>query len=92
MKRKNVSLFGNVFMGLGLVVMVVGVGYLIFNQLLQFNMFQYFVYGVVLSIFVGVIFWLAGVRVGGYEQVCDRYWWVRYYDKRCRRSDNRRYS
>lgn len=27
MKRKNASLFGNVLMGLGLVVMVVGVGY-----------------------------------------------------------------
>ncbi len=26
MKRKNASLFGNVLMGLGLVVMVVGVG------------------------------------------------------------------
>ncbi|MGQ7097200.1 stress-induced protein YchH, partial [Escherichia sp. SP-MK] len=25
-------------------------------------------------------------------QVCDRYWWVRHYDKRCRRSDNRRHS
>ncbi|HEB9035899.1 TPA: stress-induced protein YchH, partial [Escherichia coli] len=24
--------------------------------------------------------------------VCDRYWWVRHYDKRCRRSDNRRHS
>ncbi|MGP0806114.1 hypothetical protein ACAG17_27160, partial [Escherichia coli] len=22
----------------------------------------------------------------------DRYWWVRHYDKRCRRSDNRRHS
>ncbi len=27
MKRKNASLLGNVLMGLGLVVMVVGVGY-----------------------------------------------------------------
>ncbi|VDZ78553.1 Putative membrane protein YchH [Salmonella bongori] len=35
MKRKNASLFGNVLMGLGLVVMVVGVGYSILNQLPQ---------------------------------------------------------
>ena len=41
---------------------------------------------------VGAILWLAGARVGGHEQVCDRYWWVRHYDKRCRRSDNRRHS
>ncbi len=38
MKRKNASLLGNVLMGLGLVVMVVGVGYSILNQLPQFNM------------------------------------------------------
>lgn len=31
MKRKNASLFGNVLMGLGLVVMVVGVGYSFFK-------------------------------------------------------------
>ncbi|EME1981277.1 DUF2583 family protein, partial [Cronobacter sakazakii] len=30
--------------------------------------------------------WLAGARVGGHEQVCDRYWWVRHYDKRCKRN------
>ncbi len=35
MKRKNASLLGNVLMGLGLVVMVVGVGYSILNQLPQ---------------------------------------------------------
>ncbi|STF49095.1 putative membrane protein YchH [Escherichia coli] len=52
MKRKNASLLGNVLMGLGLVVMVVGVGYSILNQLPQFNMPQYFAHGAVLSIFV----------------------------------------
>lgn len=65
MKRKNASLLGNVLMGLGLVVMVVGVGYSILNQLPQFNMPQYFAHGAVLSIFVGAILWLAGARVGG---------------------------
>lgn len=48
MKRKNASLLGNVLMGLGLVVMVVGVGYSILNQLPQFNMPQYFSHGAVL--------------------------------------------
>ncbi|WP_114091589.1 DUF2583 family protein, partial [Escherichia coli] len=47
MKRKNASLLGNVLMGLGLVVMVVGVGYSILNQLPQFNMPQYFAHGAV---------------------------------------------
>ena len=74
MKRKNASLLGNVLMGLGLVVMVVGVGYSILNQLPQFNMPQYFAHGAVLSIFVGAILWLAGARVGGHEHagICGR--------------------
>ncbi len=38
MKLKNASLRGNVLMGLGLGVMVVGVGYSILNQLPQCNM------------------------------------------------------
>ncbi|WP_158701834.1 DUF2583 family protein, partial [Salmonella enterica] len=25
-------------------------------------------------------------------QVSEKYWWVRHYDKRCRRNDNRRHS
>lgn len=41
MKRKNASLLGNVLMALGLVVMVVGVGYSILNQLPQFNLPQF---------------------------------------------------
>lgn len=49
MKRKNASLFGNVLMGLGLVVMVVGVGYSILNQLPQFNLPQFFAHGAILS-------------------------------------------
>lgn len=77
MKRKNASLLGNVLMGLGLVVMVVGVGYSILNQLPQLNLPQFFAHGAILSIFVGAVLWLAGARIGGHEQVSDRYWWVR---------------
>lgn len=58
MKRKNASLLGNVLMGLGLVVMVVGVGYSILNQLPQLNLPQFFAHGAILSIFVGAV--LAG--------------------------------
>lgn len=55
MKRKNASLLGNVLMGLGLVVMVVGVGYSILNQLPQLNLPQFFAHGAILSIFVGAV-------------------------------------
>jgi len=43
----------------------------------------------VLSIFLGAVLWLAGARVSGHEQVSDRYWWVRHYDKRCRRDQHK---
>ncbi len=49
MKRKNASLFGNVLMGLGLVVMVFGVGYYIFNQLPKFTLQQFIAHGASLS-------------------------------------------
>ncbi len=52
-------------MGLGLVVMVVGVGYSILNQLPQLNLPQFFAHGAILSIFVGAVLWLAGARIGG---------------------------
>ncbi|RRE05773.1 DUF2583 domain-containing protein [Klebsiella pneumoniae] len=88
MKRKNASLLGNVLMGLGLVVMVVGVGYSILNQLPQQPATILCAWRN-LSIFVGAVLWLAGARIGGHEQVSDRYWWVRHYDKRCRRNQHR---
>ncbi|WP_312949276.1 stress-induced protein YchH [Superficieibacter sp.] len=89
MKRKNASLLGNTLMVLGLVVMVVGVSYSILNQLPQLGLPQFFAHGAVFSIFLGAILWLAGARIGGHEQISDRYWWVRHYDKRCRRDPRR---
>ena len=49
MKRKNASLLGNVLMGLGLFVMVVGVSYSILNQLPQLDLPQYFAWRVLAS-------------------------------------------
>jgi len=73
-------------MGIGLITMVGGVGYSMLNQLPQLNLPQFFAHGAVVSIFVGALLWLAGARIGGREQVCDRYWWVKHFDKRCTRS------
>ncbi|AIR01113.1 TPA: stress-induced protein YchH [Pluralibacter gergoviae] len=85
MKRKNAAVCGNSFMGIGMVVMVAGVACAVLNQLPDFNMPALFAQGAVLAIFVGAVMWLAGARISGREQVCDRYWWHRHYDKRCRR-------
>ena len=86
MRRKHATLAGNLLMGLGLLTMIVGVGYSILNQMPELNLPQYFAHGAIMSIFVGALLWLAGARLGGREQVCDRYWWVKHFDKRCSRS------
>lgn len=92
MKRKNASLLGNVLMALGLVVMVVGVGYSILNQLPQFNLPQFFCTRCRAQYFCWRRALAGGARVGGHEQISDRYWWVRHYDKRCRRNNSQRHS
>lgn len=88
MKRKNAALCGNSLMGVGLAVMVIGIGCAMLNQLPDFNLPGLLANGAVLGIFVGAVLWLAGARIGGREQVCDKYWWHRHYDKRCRRDSH----
>lgn len=90
MKRKSAARLGNVLMGLGLVTMVGGVGYSILTELTQLGLPQFFAHGAVMSIFVGALLWLVGARIGGREEVADRYWWVKHFDKRCTR--NQRHS
>ncbi|MBK0019303.1 stress-induced protein YchH [Kosakonia sp. S42] len=85
MKRKNALLFGNTIMGLGLIVMIVGIGYSILNQFPQLNLPRFLAYGAELSIFLGAVLWLAGARISGHEEICDKYWLVRHYNKRLQR-------
>ncbi|ANI29047.1 hypothetical protein PL78_04230 [Yersinia entomophaga] len=87
MKRKTATTLGNALMGLGLVTMVVGVGYSILTEVSQLGLPQFFSHGAVMSIFVGALLWLVGARIGGREEVADRYWWVKHFDKRCRRNE-----
>ncbi|WP_158782857.1 stress-induced protein YchH [Pantoea sp. BAV 3049] len=89
MRRKHANITGNSLMVLGLVVMVVGVGYSVLNQLPQLQLPQFMVHGAIFSIFVGALLWLVGARISGREKVTDRYYWVRHYgDKRCRRNSS----
>ncbi|HAU5562358.1 TPA: DUF2583 domain-containing protein [Serratia fonticola] len=86
MKRQQCRYFGNGLMCLGLLTMVLGVGYSIINQLPALNLPQFLAHGAMFSIFVGALLWLVGARVSGRESVEDRYFWLRHYgDKRCRR-------
>ncbi len=86
MKRKTAAALGNVLMVLGLVTMVGGVGYSILNLLPNLDLPELLAHGAVASIFFGAILWLAGARMSGREHVADRYFWVRHYDPRCRKS------
>lgn len=83
MKRKNADRMGNFFMGLGMVVMLGGMGYNILAEVSKLDLPQFFAHGAIMSIFVGALLWLLGARIGGREQVADRYWWVKHFDKRC---------
>jgi len=88
MKRKNASLCGNILMGCGLAVMAAGIIGAVLNHIPQFSIPSMLASASVLGIFVGAVVWLAGARIGGREQISDRYFWVRHFDKRCRRNEH----
>lgn len=88
MKYQHCRVAGNSLMVLGLVTMVLGVGFSIMNQLPSLDLPQFLAQGAILSIFIGALMWLVGARISGREKIEDRYYWLRHYDKRCRRSHN----
>ncbi|MFT8210019.1 MAG: DUF2583 family protein [Symbiopectobacterium sp.] len=79
MKRKNAVMLGNVFMGIGMVLMIGGIAFTIISQLPELNLpayftyFTYFTYFDLMAIFAGAMTWLVGARIGGLEAVADRY-------------------
>ena len=88
MKHQHCRLAGNSLMVLGLVTMVLGVGFSIINQLPSLHMPQLLAQGAMLGIFIGALLWLVGAGLSGREKVEDRYYWHRRYDNRCRRTPN----
>ncbi|CDG47522.1 stress-induced protein YchH [Serratia symbiotica] len=90
MKRRHVEKVGNFFMGLGLVVMISGGGYSILAEVSQFNLPPLYAQGAIRSIFIGALIWLVGARIGGREQVAERYWWINHVDKHCRDDPRRK--
>jgi len=88
MKHQHCRVAGNSLMVLGLITMVLGVGFSIMNQLPTLDLPQFLAQGAILSIFIGALMWLVGARISGREKIEDRYYWLRHYDKRCRRSHN----
>ncbi|MFD1802713.1 stress-induced protein YchH [Mixta tenebrionis] len=88
MKRKSAMVAGNALMGLGLITMILGVGYAVLNQLPQLQLSSWLTQASIFGIFIGALMWLVGARLSGREKITDRYYWVRYCgdDKRCRRA------
>lgn len=85
MRRKSAKLVGNGLMGAGMIMMVASIGCSVINQLPQIQMHAMVANGAIMGIFIGALMWLAGARIGGHEQISDRYWWHRQFDDRCRR-------
>ncbi len=77
MKRKN-QVIGDILIGLGLIIMVGGVGYSVIAQFTGLKLPELLSHGAIMSIFVGAILWLAGARIGGREEITDRYWWAKH--------------
>ncbi|TCV99685.1 stress-induced protein YchH [Biostraticola tofi] len=85
MKRKSATLLGNGLMGAGMIMMIAGIACSVLNQLPQFHFTTIVAHGAIMGIFIGALLWLTGARIGGHQQISDRYWWHRHYDERCRR-------
>ena len=91
MKRKSAMIAGNSLMGLGLLTMIVGIGYAVLNQLPQLQLPAVLTPLAILGIFIGALLWLVGARISGREKVADRYYWLRHCgDHRCRRASHQR--
>lgn len=88
MKRKTSLMLGNSLMGFGMVMMIAGLACSVLNQLPQLHFTTLVAHAAIMGIFIGALLWLTGARLGGHERVSDRYWWVRRYDERCRRSEH----
>ncbi|MBW1216527.1 uncharacterized protein DUF2583 [Pantoea allii] len=87
MKRHHSRMAGNALMVIGLLTMILGVGFSIVNQLPSLNLPQILAQSAMFGIFFGALLWLVGACISGREKVEDRYYWVRHYgDKRCRRT------
>lgn len=87
MRRRNVRRLGNALMVTGIIAMSGGVAANIINMLPEYALRPGVAQGAVLLIFLGAIVWLTGAGISSRETIVDRYWWLRHYDQRYRRSD-----
>lgn len=89
MKRKSAHLLGNVFMGIGMVLMIGSIGVNLFSHIVNLGLSELITNGSLFGIFIGAMVWLVGARIGGREKVADRYWQLKqqYHSRR----DNHHY-
>ncbi|CDL81310.1 stress-induced protein YchH [Xenorhabdus szentirmaii] len=89
MKRKNAFLLGNILMGLGMIMMLVSLAFVLLSEIFGFTQAELLTGSAMMGLFIGALVWLAGARVGGRETVTDKYWWLKNYDERYRRKKHR---
>ncbi|SFN81735.1 stress-induced protein YchH [Xenorhabdus japonica] len=89
MRRKKAFIFGNILMGMGMTAMLVSLAYVLFSHIFKFGHSEFLTGISLMGLFVGAFIWLVGARVGGREQVSDKYWWLKNYDERYRRKKHR---
>ncbi|MDC9596116.1 stress-induced protein YchH [Xenorhabdus anantnagensis] len=89
MRRKKAFIFGNILMGTGMTAMLASLAYVLLSHIFKFGQSEFLTGLSLMGLFVGAFIWLVGARIGGREQVTDRYWWLKNYDERYRRKKHR---
>ncbi|WP_340619824.1 stress-induced protein YchH [Xenorhabdus siamensis] len=92
MKRKKAFILGNIFMGLGMIAMLISLAYVLLSHIFSFSESEFLVGIALMGLFVGALIWLGGASLGGREQVTDKYWWLKNYDERYRRKKQHKHS
>ncbi|KLU16676.1 MULTISPECIES: stress-induced protein YchH [Xenorhabdus] len=91
MRRKKAFIFGNILMGVGMAAMLISLAYVLLSHIFNFGLSEFLTSLSLMGLFVGAFIWLVGASIGGREQVTDKYWWLKNYNERyCRK--NQRHS
>ncbi|MDR0217305.1 MAG: stress-induced protein YchH [Enterobacteriaceae bacterium] len=89
MNRKKAFILGNIFMGIGMIGMLISLAYVLLSHIFSFDESDFLAGIALMGLFVGALVWLSGASLSGREQVTDKYWWLKNYDKRCRRNQHK---
>lgn len=88
MKRKLLTVVGNILMAIGILFMIGGLLVSVISYLPDLNLSAMYAEGGLGSLFLGAFIWLLGANFSGKQSIEDRYWCIRREEKlRMRRQE-----